>query len=290
VLSAALDSKCEAFVDAAVIAEYLKRPPEEVRLAELYPELPQPIPFAEACAGPLWENGDDEEERPAEGDHLYYISVAIPNGSGSVRTKFAVTKHHHRVVEEYDVAMERQFDAEQACAAARWKKPPAPPPRPPEPEDIPPDGKLTLRQEAFCRNYAVQPVATRAAILAGFSESNAAPYGSRLLNNPLVLERIATLRAEQSIRYVVERDTVHDKLEAVFFGALGESNHAAAVSALRLQAALAGLLGAAAKRKAKESQGAAGEKPRKAKSARRPKPRKAKALSRRKPRKAKKSQ
>ena len=281
--------ECEAFVDAA-IAEYLKRPPEEVRLAELYPELPRPIPFADACAGPLWEKGDDEEERPAEGEHLYYISVAIPNGGGSVRRDFAVTAHHHRIVEEYDLAMERRDDAERDCAAARWERAPAPPPRPPEPEDIPPDGKLTPRQEAFCRNYAVQPVATRAAILAGYSEDNAAPYGSRLLNNPLVLDRIAALRAEQHIRYVVERDTVHDKLEAVFFGALGERNHAAAVGALRLQAALAGLLGAAAKRQAKESQGATDEKPRKAKVAHRQKPRKAKAHSRRKPRKAKKSQ
>lgn len=288
-LSAAAGLECEAFVDAA-IAEYLKRPPEEVRLAELYPELPQPIPFVEACAGPLWEKGDDEEERPKEGEHLYYISVAIPKGSGSVRTDFAVTAHHHRIVEEYDVALERQYDGEQACAAARWKKAPAPPSRAPAPDDIPPDGKLTPRQEAFCRNYAVQPVATRAAILAGYSEDNAAPYGSRLLNNPLVLDRIAALRAEQQIRYVVERDTVHEKLEAVFFGALGERHHAAAISALRLQAALAGLLGAAAKREAKESQGVTGEKPRKAKAARRAKPRKAKALSRRKPRKAKKSQ
>ena len=277
-------------MDAAAIAEYLKRPPEEVRLAELYPELPQPIPFAEACLAGPWLDDDEEDERPPELRHVYYISVAIPKGDGSVSTHFAVTAHHHRIVDEYGAALERQFDAEQACAAARWEKPPAPPPRAPEPEDIPPDGKLTPRQQAFCRHYAAQPVATRAAILAGFSEDNAAPYGSRLLNNPLVLERIAALRAEQSIRYVVERDTVHDKLEAVFFGALGESNHAAAVSALRLQAALAGLLGAAAKRKAKESQGATGEKPRKAKAARRPKPRKAKALSRRKPRKANKSQ
>jgi phage terminase small subunit len=278
-------------VDDAAIAEYLKRPPEQVRLAELYPELPQPIPFAEACADPLWEDGDDEEERPAEGEHLYYISVPIPKPYGSLSTSFAVTEHHHRIVEEYGAAQERQADGEDACAAARWKKRPAPPPRAPEPEDIPPDGKLTPRQQEFCRHYAAQPVATRAAILAGYSEDNAAPYGSRLLNNPLVLDRIAKLRAEQRIRYVVERDTVHDKLEAVFFGALGERNHAAAVSALRLQASLAGMLGlAAAKRRAKESQGATSKKPRKAKAAPRLKPRKAKAPSRRKPRKANKSQ
>lgn len=223
------------------IAEYLKRPPEQVRLAELYPELPQPIPFAEACADPLWEVGDDEEERPAEGDHLYYISVAIPKPYGSLSTSFAVTEHHHRIVEEYDAAQERQADGEDACAAARWERLPAPPPRAPEPEDIPLDGKLTPRQQEFCRQYAVQPVAIRAAILAGYAESNADSYGPRLLKNPIVLDRIAALRAEKDIHYTLDRDTMHDKLEAVFFDALGERNHAAAVAALRLQALLGGL-------------------------------------------------
>jgi hypothetical protein len=278
-------------MDADAIAEYLKRPPEHVRLAELYPELPQPVPFAEAIAQGPWDDDDEEDERPPEERHLYYIDISIPKPYGFLATSFAVTEHHHRIVEEYDAAQERQADAEGACAAARWQRRSAPPPRAPEPEDIPPDGKLTPRQQEFCRHYAAQPVATRAAILAGYSEENAAPYGSRLLNNPLVLDRIASLRAERQIRYVVERDTVHDKLEAVFFGALGERNHAAAVAALRLQVALAGLLGRAeAKRQAKESQGAARKKPTKAKPARRREPRKAKAASRGKPREANRSQ
>ncbi len=109
-------------------------------------------------------------------------------------------------------------------------------------------------------------------MLAGYSEDSAAAYGSRLLKNPLVLDRIATLRREKDIHYVVEPDTVHDKLEAVFFEALGERNHAAAVAALRLQAALAGILPRAAPRdaepahaKANESQGGLARKPRKAK-------------------------
>ena len=70
---------------------------------------------------------------------------------------------------------------------------------------------------------------------------NAANPGYRLLKNPLVLDRIARLRAEQNLHYVVEPDTIHDKLEAVFFEALAERNHAAAVAALRLQAGLARL-------------------------------------------------
>ncbi|MFO0987714.1 MAG: terminase small subunit [Alphaproteobacteria bacterium] len=277
---------------AAAIRDYLKRPPEQVRLAELYPELPRPIPFADASPeGPFDDAADDAEAPPQDERHVYYIAMAIPDGAGTASTSFAVTAQHHRIVCEYGAALERQSDAREACAAARWRISAPPPARAPEPEDVPHGGRLTPRQEEFCLHYAAQPIATRAAILAGYAEANAAPYGSRLLNNPLVLDRIARLRTERHIRYVVERDTVHDKLEAVYFDALGERKHAAAVSALRLQAALAGMLGrAAAKREAKKSQGAAGEKPTKAKAARAAKPRKAKADSRRKPRKAKKSQ
>ena len=61
VLSAAAGLECEAFVDDAAIAEYLKRPPEQVRLAELYPELPQPIPFPEAVAYAVWDEENDRE-------------------------------------------------------------------------------------------------------------------------------------------------------------------------------------------------------------------------------------
>jgi hypothetical protein len=228
-------------MDAAAIAKYLKRPPEQVRLAELYPELPRPIPFAEATAEGPYLDEDEEDERPPEERHLYYISVQIPQPYGSLGTSFAVTEHHHRIVDEYSEAQERQTEAEEACAKARWMKPPAPPPRAPEPEDIPPDGKLTPRQQEFCRHYAAQPVALRAAVLAGYAESNADSYGPRLLKNPLVLERIAALRAEKDIRYTLERDTMHDKLEAVFFDALGERNHGPAIAALRLQALLGGL-------------------------------------------------
>lgn len=226
-------------MDAAIV-EYLRRPPEDVRLAEIYPELPQPIPFAEACQqGPYLDDGE-EDDRPADERHLYYIAISLPNGSGSISKDFAVTEQHYRIVGEYGEALERQMDAESARAAARRPKAPAPPPRAPEPEDVPPGGRLTGRQEEFCLHYAVQPIATRAAILAGYAESNADSYGPRLLKNPLVLERIAALRAQKGLRYMLERDTMHDKLEAVFFDALGERNHAAAVAALRLQAGLGG--------------------------------------------------
>lgn len=282
-------------MDDDAIAEYLRRPPEEVRLAELYPELPQPIPFAEACQqGPYFDDGE-EDDRPEEERHLFYIAVAIPKPYGSLSTKFAVTEHHHRIVGEYYDAQERQREAEEACAADRWLKPPAPPPRAPEPEDVPPAGKMTPRQEEFCRNYALQPVAIRAAILAGYAESNADSYGPRLLKNPLVLDRIAALRAEKHIRYTLERETMHDKLEAVFFDALGGQNHAAAVAALRLQAVLGGFSlrpgpeRAAAPKSAKARASAAVEMPGNAGVSPRQKPGKARTRRRKTPGKARES-
>ncbi len=165
-----------------------------------------------------------------------YLSIDHEGG------EMEVTEEEYRIVDQYEAARRRQAEA-QVLAEQRWKTfdPPPPPPEP-EPEDIPPEGKLTGRQAEFCRHYVAQPVATRAAVLAGYSEESAASRGSRLLKNALVLERIAQLRAERSLHYVLERDTLHDKLEAVFFEALGERNHAAAISALRLQAGLAGLI------------------------------------------------
>ncbi len=277
-------------MDLAFVSQQLKRPPEEVRLRLLYPELPNPIPFADACAHGPW---NDYDQHPPELRGCYYIYFPFLPGNES----YAVTEQHHRIVEEYEEAQERQGEAERVCAAARWERRPGSEPPEPAPEEIPRGGQLTPRQELFCEHYAAQPVGTRAAILAGYSEENAAPYGSRLIKNPLVLDRIAQLRAERGIHYVVERDTLHDKLEAVFFEALGDRNQAAAVAALRLQAVLAGMVGrpassesAGGDEKAKESQGGSAKKPTKAKVAAREKPRKAKVGSRKKPRKAKQSQ
>jgi hypothetical protein len=270
------------------IREHLKLPPEQVRLRLMYPDLPDPIPFATADAGASYDDENDEDDEDARDEEDRYV-VSFEYAPRCWRYGYVVTADHYRIIRQYQKARYRQEDAEEACAAARWNKAEVEAEaqergaREPDPEEIPPAGKLTQRQELFCEHYAAQPVGTRAAALAGYSEENAPYYGSRLLKNPLILDRIARLRAAQRIEYVVERDTVHDKLEAVFFEAIGERNHAAAVAALRLQANLAGMLTRAAPsaaeiaaRKAKESQGAAAKKPRKAKVGSPKKPRKAK--------------
>ncbi|MCW5772591.1 MAG: terminase small subunit, partial [Rhodospirillaceae bacterium] len=93
--------------------------------------------------------------------------------------------------------------------------------------------------------------ATQAAALAGYAKEWARNQGYRLLKNPLVLDRIAELRKAQRIAYALERDTILDKLEALFFDALADRNHSAAVASLRLQATLGGLFANAAPRAAR---------------------------------------
>jgi phage terminase small subunit len=168
------------------------------------------------------------------------VYLARLEGSGT----YACGEEQYRIITQYDEAKRRQEEAEIACATERdfdWPEPELDEEDEPAPEALPPEGKLTARQALFCENFATQPVATRAAVLAGYAAENAANQGHRLLKNPLILDRIAALRAERKLRYVVETDTVHDKLEAVFFDALGNGHHAAAVAALRLQAGLARL-------------------------------------------------
>jgi hypothetical protein len=102
--------------------------------------------------------------------------------------------------------------------------------------------QLLPRQEAFCAHYVTQPVATRAAVLAGYAERTAYKQGHRQLQQAEVLERIAELRAARNLTYVLERDTMHDKLEGVFWQALVQRDYAPAIAAVRVQATLAGLL------------------------------------------------
>lgn len=191
-----------------------------------------------------YRESDAHDPEEIDGEIVYWASLCVGPRSHVHST---VTEEEHRFIGQFEEARDRQEEAYADAAAARWNPPPPPPPpREPEPEEIPPEGKLTPRQEEFCRHYAAQPVATRAAALAGYAKDNAANQGHRLLKNPFVLDRVAQLRAESGVPYVVQRDTMHDKLEAVFFDALSDRNHAAAVAALRLQASLAGMTARAA--------------------------------------------
>jgi hypothetical protein len=117
-------------------------------------------------------------------------------------------------------------------------------PVPPSPESAPaietPGDVLSARQEAFCRAYVEQPVAGKAARLAGYSPATARQQASRLLKHPLVIRRIHDLRDVRGADYQVRRDTIIDQAEAVFEAAMEKGDYYAAMQALTMKARMAG--------------------------------------------------
>jgi hypothetical protein len=117
-------------------------------------------------------------------------------------------------------------------------------PVPPAPETAPaietPGEVLTERQEAFCRAYVEQPVAGKAARLAGYSPATARQQASRLLKHPLVIRRIHDLRDVRGADHQVRRDTIIDQAEAVFEAAMDKGDYYAAMQALTMKARMAG--------------------------------------------------
>tara|TARA_R110001632_G_scaffold232339_1_gene372924 strand:- start:1713 stop:2243 length:531 start_codon:yes stop_codon:yes gene_type:complete len=59
---------------------------------------------------------------------------------------------------------------------------------------------LTSRQEQFCVEYAIDSNAVQAAIRAGYTESNSKSNGYKLLQNPLIKERLAENNADSTIK------------------------------------------------------------------------------------------
>lgn len=59
-------------------------------------------------------------------------------------------------------------------------------------------GKLTAKQEMFCKEYLVDLNATQAAIRAGYSEKTARVIGGENLLKPAISSYIQTLMAERS--------------------------------------------------------------------------------------------
>jgi phage terminase small subunit len=69
-------------------------------------------------------------------------------------------------------------------------------------------GKLTDKQERFCREYLVDQNATQAAIRAGYSQKNADVTGSEVLGKTWVKDRVKALAAKQAERLDLKADDV----------------------------------------------------------------------------------
>lgn len=106
-------------------------------------------------------------------------------------------------------------------------------------------GKLTNRQNTFAELY-VEGIYTSADCVrrAGFAESTARPYATKLLNGvdfPHVVERIQELREERQRRFGVTLDGQLARLAQLSQGAEGAKQYSAAINAEKLRSAMGGL-------------------------------------------------
>jgi DNA-binding CsgD family transcriptional regulator len=106
-------------------------------------------------------------------------------------------------------------------------------------------GKLTNRQETFCR-LIVEGIHsnTECARLAGFAADTARVYATTLLNGqdyPHVVERITELREERQRRYGVTAIGQLERLAKLSRGAEDAGQFSAAINAEKLRSALGGL-------------------------------------------------
>lgn len=78
-------------------------------------------------------------------------------------------------------------------------------------------GKLTDKQEQFCKEYLVDLNATQAAIRAGYSENTAKETGYENLTKPHIQEKIRTLKEERSKKVEVTAEDVLRELKKIGF-------------------------------------------------------------------------
>ena len=77
---------------------------------------------------------------------------------------------------------------------------------------MPKIGKLTPKQERFCREYMIDLNATQACIRAGYSKKTADVIGCENLGKPSIIERIAELHKEREERTQITADKVIKEL------------------------------------------------------------------------------
>jgi len=70
------------------------------------------------------------------------------------------------------------------------------------------DGKLTAKQEMFCKEYLIDLNATQAAIRAGYSEKTAKDIACQNLAKLNIQEKISKLKAEREDRVLCDADWV----------------------------------------------------------------------------------
>ncbi|MBL6934445.1 MAG: terminase small subunit [Alphaproteobacteria bacterium] len=105
-----------------------------------------------------------------------------------------------------------------------------------------PPSNLNPRQEEFCREMALDPNATRAALHAGYSRITARSQASRLLSMPSIQARVAQLRRDITARDCAHAESFMAKLEAIYRQAFEHCHLHAALRAVEMQMRLASYL------------------------------------------------
>ncbi len=103
---------------------------------------------------------------------------------------------------------------------------------------------LKARQEAFCQAYADHPNGAEAARAAGYADAGARQEAHRLLAKPEIAQRLDELRLEAAERRARAVDALIAKLDPVYGSALAAGDHDWVLDVIRLQAQIAGLIGA----------------------------------------------
>lgn len=76
-------------------------------------------------------------------------------------------------------------------------------------------GKLTAKQEMFCKEYLIDLNATQAARRAGYSENAARQQGAENMAKPVILERVQGLMAKRSEKVGVDAEWVLRGIESL---------------------------------------------------------------------------
>lgn len=96
------------------------------------------------------------------------------------------------------------------------------------------DGKLTAKQEAFCREYLIDLNATQAAIRAGYSEKTAKDIACENLAKPNIAQKIAELSEARSKRTEVDADYVLKRAKMIHESCWNEGDAKNSIAALKL--------------------------------------------------------
>ena len=95
-------------------------------------------------------------------------------------------------------------------------------------------GKLTGKQELFCREFIADLNATQAAIRAGYKKRSAHSIGAENLAKPQIAERIKELMREREIRLQLTVDGVVKRINDVANAANAEGDHNSELKALEM--------------------------------------------------------